>query len=756
MDDLLRDFLTESAENLARLDREIVALERAPGDLMLLGSIFRTIHTIKGTCGFLDLHRLEKVAHAAENVLDRLRDGSLGVTPIIISDVLAAVDVIKLILEGLEQTESEPQGDDSALIARLARWTGDDPGDETEISFEALAAEIAAPVVEAAAPSLVAVPAIVAADVAPAASSGTAPAAASVAESSLRVPVEVLDLLMNLAGELVLTRNQLVQVGDEDESFALRLPLQNLSRVTSELQEAVMRTRMQPVGNAWGKLPRLVRDLCQASGKQIDLELNGAETELDRQVLQAIGDPLTHMVRNSADHGIEMPEVRRAAGKPERGTIRLNAFHEGGHIVIDVSDDGRGLDASAIRAKAVERGLVRADQAATLSDAQVFRFIFEAGFSTAAAVTNVSGRGVGMDVVRSNLEKIGGSVELSSTLGAGTTVRVKIPLTLAILSALIVGSGGQCFAVPQIGVTELVRIDESNAQLRETINGVHFFRLRDTLLPLVPLAAVLQTESGAGAGGSIVVCQVGAHRFGLLVDEIFDTHEIVVKPVGRMVKHLPVYAGTTILGDGRVVMILDVPGIAQVSRVMEQEATDTASAEAAEGAAEAGRTALIVFDTGGGVRQAVPLERVSRLEKIPAADIEVADGRWLVQYRGALLPLIPARDGMDPRALDPRPTIVFSDGARSLGLAVDEIHDIVEDYLAIEMDAAREGLLGTAVVGGKSAEVLDLDYFFDDARAPRPRPQDPLPVLREFLGQFDRATLLEALQSLLTPDPEAR
>ena len=515
-----------------------------------------------------------------------------------------------------------------------------------------------------------------------------------------------------------------------------------------------MKTRMQPIGNAWGKLPRLVRDLCQASGKQIDLELHGAETELDRQVLQAIGDPLTHMVRNSADHGIEMPEVRRAAGKPERGTIRLNAFHEGGHIVIDVSDDGRGLDASAIRAKAVERGLVRAEQAAALSDNQVFRFIFEAGFSTAAQVTNVSGRGVGMDVVRSNLEKIGGSVELSSTLGEGTTVRVKIPLTLAILSALIVGSGGQSFAVPQIGVTELVRIDESNAQLRETINGTQFFRLRDTLLPLVPLSGVLRTESRAGEGGSIVVCQVGAHRFGLLVDEIFDTHEIVVKPVGRMVKHLSVYAGTTILGDGRVVMILDVPGIAQTSRVMEQEAVD-ADAEVAASAAEAGRMALLVFDCGGEVRQAVPLERVSRLEKIPAADIEVADGRWLVQYRGALLPIIPAREGMDPRAVDPRPTIVFSDGTRSLGLAVDEIHDIVEDQLAIEMDAAGEGLLGTAVIGGRSAEVLDLDYFFDDTRPARAK-KDALPALREFLGQFDRETLLEALQALLTPDPEER
>ncbi|HET7321224.1 MAG TPA: Hpt domain-containing protein, partial [Longimicrobiaceae bacterium] len=345
MDDLLRDFLTESNENLLRLDREIVELEKSPGDLELLKSIFRTIHTIKGTCGFLDLGRLEQVAHSAENVLGLLRDGELAVTPEVVSDVLAAVDTIREILEGLETTEAEPEGDDTALRARLDRWVpGSDAAEEIDPDSIFLS--------PAAVAALAAAPAPVRTEEPEAERSERA----SVAESSLRVNVEILDLLMNLAGELVLTRNQLAQLAGEEESSRYHLPLQHLNRVTSDLQEAVMKTRMQPIGNAWSKLPRLVRDLCQASGKEIDLQMSGAETELDRQILQAIQDPLTHMVRNSADHGIEAPADRRAAGKPEQGTIHLEAFHEGGQIVIEIRDDGKGLDARAIREKAIRQG----------------------------------------------------------------------------------------------------------------------------------------------------------------------------------------------------------------------------------------------------------------------------------------------------------------------------------------------------------------------------------------------------------------
>jgi two-component system, chemotaxis family, sensor kinase CheA len=843
MDDLLLDFLTESTENLSRLDREIVALEKTPGDLVLLGSIFRTIHTIKGTCGFLDLQRLESVAHAAENVLGLLRDGSLAVTPDIISDVLAAVDVIREILDGLERDQIEPAGDDAELIAKLDRWLGpagaDDGADDEIIEFPVMpivrmaadesAVETASPAAEAAdavpaasasagaeagasaendelaakaapragrpgkgsgakkktkraaaagptspktgvaaEPASAGAAAAAAAGVAGAASAAAvdagdrdARAGGGVAESSLRVSVEVLDQLMNMAGEMVLTRNQLLQLALNDDHSPFRVPLQHLNRVTSELQEVVMKARMQPIGNAWGKLPRLVRDLCQASGKKIDLQMRGAETELDRQILQAIQDPLTHMVRNSADHGVEAPAARQAAGKPETGTIVLEAFHEGGHIIIEVRDDGKGLDAEAIRRKAVERGLVSAEAAAALADHQVFRFIFEAGFSTAEKVTNVSGRGVGMDVVRSNVEQIGGTVELSSTLGQGTTLRIKLPLTLAILSALIVGAGAQRFAIPQIGVVELVRISDENRTKLQTMNGARFYRLRDTLLPLTRLADVMQLPAGAD-DGFIVICQVGTHRFGLMVDAIFDTHEVVVKPIGRMVKNVPYYSGTTLLGDGSVIMILDVPSFAAQTGAGEQEAL--AAADAAQAAETATRkVSVVVFDSGGGVLQAVPLRRVSRLEKIGAQQIEAADGRWLVQYRGSLLPLVPATPQMDLRALDPRPVIVFTDGAHALGLGVENILDIVEDELNIQMESSAPGILGTAVIAGRSTEVVNIDYLFrrsqDTAAGAEALAEGELTgdasELRRLLSRLDRNTLLRALEAALAEDEAA-
>jgi two-component system chemotaxis sensor kinase CheA len=723
MDDVLRDFLTESNENLARLDSEVVALERSPGDVELLGSIFRTIHTIKGTCGFLGLSRLETVAHAAESVLGLLREGELAVTTAAITDVLGAVDVIRGILAGLEATGAEPVGEDGALIARLERWlvpgqaapaeapraaeAAEPEEEEKEVMVTALT-EPADPVVSSGA------------NAAPEDEALRGEVRTSVAESSLRVNVSILDRLMNMVGELVLTRNQLIQLTQAQEDSVFFAPVQQINRVTTDLQEAVMKTRMQPVGSAWGKLPRLVRDLCQATGKKIELEIHGAETELDRQICQAIQDPLTHMIRNSADHGIEMPEARRRAGKPEHGTVRLNAYHEGGHVILEISDDGAGIDAAAVRRKAVDRGLITEEAAAAMPDAQALRFVFEAGFSTAAKVTSVSGRGVGMDVVRSNIERIGGTVDLSSRPGEGTTVRVKIPLTLAIISALVVGAGNASFAIPQIGVVELVRVTEDNGVLIEVVHGAEFYRLRDTLLPLVHLDRTLALPAAEGGREySIVVCQVGRSRFGLVVAEVFDTQEIVVKPVGRLVKHLNVYAGCTILGDGRVIMILDTTGIAvragvgtaeeQVNRRGVDRVTDAGTGDL--------KQTLLLFDTGQRALQAVPLALVARLEEVPADRIEFADGRHLVQYRGTLLPLLPAGPEVEIGARNPQPVVVFGDGRRAMGLAVREIRDIVEAEVRLETTASRPGVLGAAVVAGRATEILDTQHYLHQAFA---------------------------------------
>lgn len=718
MDDLMREFLTESAENLSALDRAVVELEHSPGSKDTLAQIFRTIHTVKGTCGFLGLSRLERLAHSAENVLGRMRDGHLAVTPEAVSRILRAVDVIKEILAGLEATEAEPPGDDSEVIRALDELTmpggngaevGATPG---QGGCETVQEQARVRVEPDAAVPLPGGP--VSAELAEGAVGGQGEGKGPVAAQTLRVSVDILDQLMNMVGELVLTRNQLLQLTKTEEDPKYAEPVQHMNRVTSGLQEAVMRTRMQPIGNAWGKLPRLVRDLCQLSGKQIELVMHGTETELDRQILQSIQDPMVHLVRNSADHGIEPPDVRRAAGKSPTGTITLNAYHEGGHIIIEIADDGAGINVARVRAKAIERGLVTAEAAATMPDARILEFIFEAGFSTAAEVTSVSGRGVGMDVVRTNIEKIGGVVDINSREGQGTTVRVKIPLTLAIISALIVGHGGQPFAIPQIGIVELVRVSEDTRHLVGEVHGAPVFRLRDRLLPLVRLDAVLGLpRSGQSGDLIIVVAQVGESRFGLVVDEVFDTQEIVVKPIGRLVKDIALFAGTTILGDGRVIMILDTAAISARAHALSggSETRAAAAVEASDFGGGGERTSLLLFKGGSEAPQAVPLSLVTRLEEFPVAKIERAAGRYLVQYRGALLPLVPAVESMEMAAVDPRPVIVFSDGRRAMGLMVDRILDIVESVVRIEATGGRPGVLGAAIVSGQATEVIDT-YFY--------------------------------------------
>jgi len=742
MDDLLRDFLTESAENLAKLDNDIVELELHPDQVALLNGIFRAIHTIKGTCGFLGLSRLEGVAHSAENVLDALRAGRLQVQSQLIGDVFAAIDCIKAILAHLETTEAEPEGDDTALIATLDAWLAiaesTRAAQSLEVKVEACAHVTAGPpVVDAPAAAASVAPATPAAGAPPTAIVAPAAPAAPAgpgwdgldrrksrdeadnhangehhADSTLRVSVHLLDQLMNLVGELALGRNQLVQLGAQHEDSEFAHPVQHLNRVTTDLLEAVMKTRMQPIGNAWTKLPRLVRDLSHASGKQISLEMHGAETELDRQILQAIQDPLTHMIRNSADHGVEKPSTRRDTGKSEMGTIRLSARHEGGHVVIEISDDGAGISVDRIRRKAIERGLVKAEAADAMPDAQVLRFIFEPGFSTAETITNVSGRGVGMDVVRSNIELIGGTVELSSKVGRGTTVRVKIPLTLAIISALLVGTSGETFAVPQIGVLELVRVTGEQHALVEHVHGAQFYRLRDTLLPLVSLHSLLRLDGPPPSDTyNVVVCQVGEARFGLVVEEVFDTQEIVVKPVGRLVKHLQAYAGCTITGDGRVIMILDTAGIATMAHIAAQDEEHDAKKQARAIAQDDAKESVLLFDAGLQALQAVPLSLVARLEEFPLSTIEEADGQFLVQYRGSLIPILAATPGMDMHAKDPRPVIVFSDRNRTMGVAVDEIRDIVEAHITLQRKASRPGVLGVAVIADRATEVIDTDWF---------------------------------------------
>lgn len=750
MDDILQEFLAESWENLGQLDSEIVELEKDPQNAELIASIFRTIHTIKGTCGFLGLTNLGAVAHSAENVLGKMRERMLEVSPGAISLVLEAIDRIKELLQGLEATGEEPKTDHSTLtlmLDDLANLATAPPATTpqqspsaasvavevegstavTQVEGESLGEQSLADIADSTESEPPAItetqPEVLAESVDPLtpAAGGSEEGAArsskvSVADLSIRVNVNVVDSLMNLVGELVLTRNQLLQLARGDEESKYAAPITHLNRVTTDLQEGVMKTRMQPIGNAWNKLPRLVRDLSQVTNKHIELVMTGAETELDRTVLDAIKDPLTHMVRNSADHGIESSEVRKAAGKAESGTIHLNAYHEGGHVIIEIQDDGAGISRERVLKKAISQGLIKEADAPHVTDSHVFSMIFQAGFSTAEQVSSISGRGVGMDVVRTQIEKIGGTVDLASKMGKGTTVRIKIPLTLAIVSALVLESGSQPFAIPQLGVVELVRLSAEDCKKIETIHDKKVFRLRDRLLPLVHLNEVLQLEEATTEDDdlqdtNIVVVQVGEDQFGLIVSRIFDTEEIVVKPVGRLLKNIGLYQGTTILGDGRVVMILDVGGI--YNQCGGSSAHSQSVAEETTTSSDRDTISMLLFGVKDNVTMAVPLSLVARLEEFPLESIELNGDRKVVQYRDNLLPLLSIESagygGGEP--VDPQPVIVFSENNRSMGLMVNEIKDIIDEQLVIRMQSDRPGVLGTAIIGKNAIDVIDTQYY---------------------------------------------
>lgn len=752
MDDLLSEFLTETAESLDVVDIELVRFESDPSDKATLNNIFRLVHTIKGTCGFIGLPRLESIAHAGETLLGKFRDGALPVTTASVSLVLASIDRIKMVLAHLADTQVEPVGDDRDLIAQLERaaegggaiaapapppkpepvivpvasapehpaegegkWDVDQgrflrPGEVSLADLEAAFMSAEGPEVREAKPGPVV------------AIEHDEEKKAGIGVNTIRVNVTVLESLMTMVSELVLTRNQLMQMLRTSNDSEFKAPLQRLSGITAELQDAVMKTRMQPIGSAWKKLPRIVRDASQDLGKKIDLVMEGEGTELDRQVLELIKDPLTHMIRNSCDHGVERPADRAAAGKSDNGTISLRAYHEGGHIIVEVSDDGAGLSTERIRRKAIEKGVIDGVEAMAMTDAQVHRLIFAPGFSTAEKVTSISGRGVGMDVVKTNVEQIGGTIDLKSRQGSGTTFVIKIPLTLAIISALIVGVGEQRFALPQLSVLELVRAGKRCEHKIEVINSSRVLRLRDRLLPLVSLAEVLNLivePFNENQLASVVVMQVGETRFGLIVDEVFDTEEIVVKPLAKRLGALSEFSGATILGDGAVIMILDPNGISKsvasmersVDRLLEEQASASAAAGAA--ASAAARTSMLLFSAGGDLPRACSLSLVTRLEDLDASRFEPTARGLVVQYRGRLMPLASA--GGEIKRSGRQPVLVFSQGESVIGLAVDRILDIVEDVLDIQLNDASSGVLGTAVLKGASTEIIDLGWFLAKA-----------------------------------------
>jgi len=719
-DEIIAEFLVESHENLDQLDRDLVALEQAPDSRALLASVFRTIHTIKGTSGFLAYHKLESVTHVGENLLARLRDGELRMTPEIASALLQMVDLVRALLARIEQDGTEGELDVAPLADRLRRLL--DP----------------VPVAEP--PGLPVEPVE---DLSAAAEPAEPEARSTVGETTVRVDVHLLEHLLRLTGELVLARNQIVQraglVRDEDLGRACR----QLSLVTGELQEGVMRTRMQPVDHLWSKLPRVVRDLSAQLGKSVRLELEGGDTELDRTLLEAVKDPLTHLVRNAIDHGIESPTDRRRAGKPECGVLRLRAAHEGGQVLLEVIDDGAGMVGPALAAKAVEKGLISAARAGSMSTQDQLQLVFIPGFSTARTVTNVSGRGVGMDVVRTNVERIGGSIEVDSTPGVRTCWRLRIPLTLAIVPAVTVQCRGQRFAVPQISLLELVSLDADRGAEVEQVGGAPVYRLRETLLPLVRLDTALRLADGAAEPDRqvIAVLEGNGRRFGLVVDRVLDTEEIVVKPLPRALKEIGLYAGATILGDGAVSLVLDVAGLARHQLHSIDGQDDVAATVQAEQAATGSERQLLVVGVGGGRRVAMPLEVVTRLEQFPVESLHRVGRRDVVRYRGEVLPLIRLGDHLSQEQPLPGvtvPGVVYSSRGRSVALVVDQIVDIVGEHTVVYSDVEDYGLVGSALINDKVTEMLDVraailaadPRYFDGDGSPAGEPLSGLETVR--------------------------
>ncbi len=691
--EIVNEFLIESSENLARLDQEMVELERRPRDADLLASIFRTIHTIKGTCGFLGFSVLEGITHHAENLLSQVRNGERELSPDLVSLILETVDATKAELLSIERAGSESGNTRDDLRRKLKAAC-----DHSDTA--AAGREDAGPTAEHGSG-------------APEAETAAVQKGPAVADSTIRVDIGLLDKLMNLVGELVLARNQILQFTARQEDAQLSGTSQRLNLITTQLQEGVMKTRMQPIGVVWNKLPRVVRDLASSCGKQIHLEMDGAETELDKSIIEAIKDPLTHIVRNCCDHGIERPDVRALAGKPAQGRLSLRAFHEGGQVNIEIIDDGAGIDPNRVKNKAMQKGLIRAEQAAAMSEREAVQLVFLPGFSTAEQVTNISGRGVGMDVVKTNIEKIGGTVDLASRSGQGTTVKIRIPLTLAIIPGLVVTSAGERFIIPQVSLLELLRLEgEAGKAMIERVHGAPVYRRRGALLPVAYLNEVLGISGKPPAGDviNIVVLQAEERQFGLVVDGINDTQEIVVKPLGKQLKGLSCYAGATIMGDGKVALILDVLGVGARARVAgDAHAASFAAKPDGQGK---DRQTLLLFRAGTFERLAVPLSLVARLEEFPASRIEQAGGRRVVQYRDAILPVVRLTDylggGGCPEASELVQVIVFSNGDSRIGVQVDAIVDIVEEHVTIRRQAADSVLLGSAVVGGKVTDFIDL------------------------------------------------
>lgn len=747
---LIQDFLTESFEGLEQTERDLVTLEQTPDDHEILGRIFRCLHSLKGSCGFFGYSTLEKVAHKGENILSKLRNGEAELTEDKATILLQMADAISEMLNNIQETGTEGENSYSELIAELERCESGQPATiETQAATTGQVVEKPAE----APPAANSETSVAEKEMTPleiqqlvckilmhtndddkpqpeekqeqkqVAKKTTEIEAPTKVDTTIRVSVNLIDKLMNLVGELVLARNQTLQYCNVYKDRGFVATTQRLNLVTTELQESVMQTRMQPIGNVWNKFPRLIRDLAKSTEKQIQLEMEGKSTELDKTLIEAIKDPLTHLLRNSCDHGLEAPEDRKAAGKPEQGTVYLRAFHEGGQVIIEIEDDGRGVDVNKIKDKALEKNLVNSQQLERMSDREALDLIFRPGFSTAAKVTNVSGRGVGMDVVKTNIESIGGTVDIKTELGKYTKFKIKIPLTLAIIPALTISCGQDYFAIPQVSLVELVRIENSDSKNTiEWIDDTPIYRLRDKLLPIVYLTQQLQLNSEHSTElseeYSIVVLQADNHQFGLVVDDVHETEEIVVKPLGKQLMDIDAFAGATIMGDGKVVLILDVLALAKRAGLgLAADNKDLISDESLteEALTKSNKQSILICTLPDQQRIAVPLNKVARLEEFASDKLESIGRRRVIQYRGRIMPLYDIAETLSISSStqnseqETQQVIVHNHQGNSFGVIVGQIEDIIQERVDIDTVGRRNGTIGSAIVQGQVVEFLDVE-----------------------------------------------
>lgn len=723
MDDLLREFIVETTEHLAEAEVQLVQFERTPHNSQLIASIFRFVHTIKGTSGFLGLSELQSVGHAAETLLGRMRDGEPPRAEAV-TLILQSIDRIRSMIGRLDQTGTEEPGCAGDIVERITSYLSQHATSGSPTA--APASEVPSSGRPADQPSNQGDTAATAArkeQTAQPVAAKSKPSAAG--GETIRVSVQTLEGIMQLVSELVLSRNQLLELTRGFEHDVLKIALQRISSLTSDLQDSVMRARLQPVGKLFANLPRLVRELSAELGKPIDVVLEGGETELDRQLIEVIRDPVTHLIRNCADHGIESPQARLAAGKPEQAQITVRAFQDAGQFVIEISDDGKGIDVDRVKAKAVASGLSSAVDVAQMSDEQACQLIFEPGFSTAEKVTNVSGRGVGMDVVRTNIESVRGTATLQSTRGKGTRFILRLPLTLAIAPALILDVAGSRFAIPQHSVVEILEAKRDSAGILKRVHGALVVDLRGDVLPAVDLAELLgiARQPTSAQPQVIVVVRTSGSTIGFVVDAVVEVQEIVVKPLNRSLSGLEVYSGQTILGDGSVLLILEAAGIArrllagavQKSRPVEDEA-----------ATRGNDRRFVLFRAGDGVEKILPVSLVSRIVQITAADLFRGEAGTVMRFEGRLIPVIEAVPGTIGRR-DVMSTIVVSVSGATFGLVVDEVVDILSAAVEVDFASNRPGSHGFTRIDDRIVDMLDPVALSSSAIATRQPVQSMAP-----------------------------